>query len=477
MGALEYSLYFFFIFSIREFLLSVYYGKALKPPTLVFSAHAGMGARGLKESPRAEGRDPRASTAMPEAMLRELQERASKALAELAEHFSEVERYFNDTINTIAREFELTEKEISNLFKFKETTLQLLNQAREQARTRLAELVTALENGTVTVERGGKKTYRVRPSTAEWFVSAWLPPRDSSWRFMLPIHGVKGEAVFPDVVKWSPADLTYAQAGWRASDESYNWGKPIMGTTHPWQVLAWSVTRYGRIRASVVALHINKQRSSIEWRLIAKDWVQQWRDPSGKRLAREIAKRAPLGLLTLYLGDGHKHRDTFAVSIGSDDEYYKRRTVVPGIIEKAYETGYGKLLDVIRCDKWLALKNLTPKRDPVYAPLNGHVFWLCYYHPKDILFARTVAESGEEAREYVQLLAALGAQANVYKWQGSYWAIHLKGRDVLRLAELSPEWRRALRELAEKRKIEPRGPVTRKLLELAESPPLPQQNF
>jgi len=66
-----------------------------------------MGTRGLNESPRAEGRDPRASTAMPEAMLRKLQERASKAL---------------------------------------------------------------------------------------------------SWRFELPIHGVKGKAVFPDVVKWSPAD-------------------------------------------------------------------------------------------------------------------------------------------------------------------------------------------------------------------------------------------------------------------------------
>jgi hypothetical protein len=245
-----------------------------------------------------------------------------------------------------------------------------------------------------------------------------------------------------------------------------------MGTTHPWQLLAWSVTRYGRLHIAIASLHLNKRQPSIEWRLIAKDWVQQWRDPSGKRLAREIARANPLGLLTLYLGDGHKHPEAFAVSIGSDDEYYKIASI-PGIVRKAYETAYGKLLDIIRCDKWLALKNLTPKRDPVHAAFNGHIFWLCYSHSAALLNARTVTKSEKEARECAQLLAALGVQANVYKWLNRYWVIHLKGREVLKLAERFPEWRNALRELAEKKKIEPRGPVARKLLELAESPPLP----
>jgi hypothetical protein len=435
----------------------------------------GRRARGLNESPRAEGRGPRASTAMPEAMLRELQERASKALAELDEHFSEVERYFNDTINTIAREFELTEKEISNLFKFKETTLQLLNQAREQARTRLAELVTALENGTVTVERGGKKTYRVRPSTAEWFVSAPLPSRED-WRFKLPIHGVTGEATFPNVLKsMSPADLAYAQAGWRGSDEGHNRGRPVMGTTHPWQVIAWSATRYGRIRIAVAALHLNKRHAlTISWLLIAKDWVQQWRGPDGKQRAREIARASPLGLLTLYLGDGLKHRNSFAIWVGHDYEYYKI-AVVPMIIEKAYETGYGKLLDAIKCDKWLTAKNLKPKQNPVRVHFNGRVFCLCCFYSKKAtaFYARTITKSEEEARACVQLLAALGVQASIYKQRDGYWVIQLKGSEVLKLAERFPEWRNALRELAEKRKVEPRGPVARKLLELAGSPPLP----
>jgi hypothetical protein len=313
---------------------------------------------------------------------------------------------------------------------------------------------------------------RVQPAGESWFISAWLPSR-GSWRFELHIHGVVGKAVFPDVVKWSPADLAYAQAGWRASDESYSkTGRPTMGTTHPWQLLAWSATRYGRLHIVIKGLHLNKRGPSIEWRLIAKDWVQQWRGPSGKRLAREIARANPLGLLTLYLGDGHKHPEAFAVSVGSDDEYYKIASV-PGIVRKAYETAYGKLLDIIRCDKWLALKNLTPKRDPVYAPLNGHIFWLCYSHSACELFARTVAKSEEEARECAQALAALGVQAKVYKWLKKYWVVHLKGSEVLKLAELLPEWRNAMRELVKKKRIEPKGPVTRKLLELAESPPLP----
>jgi len=51
-------------------------------------------------------------------------------------------------------------------------------------------------------------------------------------------------------------------------------------------------------------------------------------------------------LLTLYLGDGHKHPEAFAVSVGSGAEYYEV-TVVPEIVRRAYETGYGKLLDAI----------------------------------------------------------------------------------------------------------------------------------
>jgi Lrp/AsnC family transcriptional regulator for asnA, asnC and gidA len=51
--------------------------------------------------------------------------------------------------------------------------------------------------------------------------------------------------------------------------------------------------------------------------------------------------------------------------------------------------------------------------------------------------------------------------------------VQLNGKEVLKLAELSPEWRRALGGLVKKKRIEPEGPLARRLLELAESPPLP----
>gem|GEM_PF-4263638 len=41
----------------------------------------------------------------------------------------------------------------------------------------------------------------------------------------------------------------------------------------------------------------------------------------------------------------------------------------------------------------------------------------------------------------------------------------------MKLAENSPEWRRALKQLAQKHSIQPRGPMLRRLLELAENPP------
>ena len=47
----------------------------------------------------------------------------------------------------------------------------------------------------------------------------------------------------------------------------------------------------------------------------------------------------------------------------------------------------------------------------------------------------------------------------------------LNGHNILKLAEQHPEWRKAVKELAQKRNMQPRGPITRRLLELAENPP------
>ena len=128
-------------------------------------------------------------------------------------------------------------------------------------------------------------------------------------------------------------------------------------------MLAWPATRYGRLHVAIIALHLNKRGPSIDWRLEAKGWREYWRGSSGKRLAREIARANPLSLLTLYLGDGCKHPESLAIATESRAEYYEI-TVVPEIVRRAYETGYGKLLDAVKCDKWLVLKNLMPSATP-----------------------------------------------------------------------------------------------------------------
>jgi hypothetical protein len=107
--------------------------------------------------------------------------------------------------------------------------------------------------------------------------------------------------------------------------------------------------------------------------------------------------------------------------------------VVPEIVRRAYETGYGKLLDAVKCDKWLVPKNLPPKQNPVHVRFNGHIFCLNSFHSKGI--ARTVTKSEGEARRCAQALAALGVQAKVYKRLKRYWIVQLNSREVLKLAE------------------------------------------
>jgi|GEM_PF-3565585 hypothetical protein len=52
-----------------------------------------------------------------------------------------------------------------------------------------------------------------------------------------------------------------------------------------------------------------------------------------------------------------------------------------------------------------------------------------------------------------------------------YHILQLSGRNILKLAERCPEWRRAVKELAQKQNLQPKTPMLRRLLELAENPP------
>ncbi len=79
-------------------------------------------------------------------------------------------------------------------------------------------------------------------------------------------------------------------------------------------------------------------------------------------------------------------------------------------------------------------------------------------------------KSEEEVKRCAEELEKRGIKVNVYKWH-PYWYVEINGHGVLKLAVQNEEWRKALKEYIEKKGAPTRGPVSRKLLELAESPP------
>ncbi|MCC5999215.1 MAG: hypothetical protein LM573_09060, partial [Thermofilum sp.] len=194
-----------------------------------------------------------------------------------------------------------------------------------------------------------------------------------TWLISLPIYRVSAEAEFPDILGLNSEALYYLQAGWRASDESCYRNQYRMGTTKPWQVLAWVAVRYGYLRIYLNALNLNTNELTLAWSIISS-WDQQCED---KKLAQQTASRHPLGILTWYLGDGEKHPSVFRIAIGDTDEILIKQ-LVPQILKAAYQTSYGRLLDLLESEKWQTLKRLRPRRNPVYAVILDHTFWLSY---------------------------------------------------------------------------------------------------
>jgi hypothetical protein len=409
--------------------------------------------------------EPRVLGAGERAMLAELRWRAEKAYRMLDELFSKEARYFHEKAELLIRELDLPSAKALMLLDFAEKLVDCLYRAYPQAKTRLERLLIALERTSVKVEPSprGEKTLHVTPMGEGWHVTA---NRTDEWMFQLPLHGISAKASFPDILGLKSEALYYLQSGWRASDESEDKGFPRMRTSQEWQVFAWVTARYGSLYIRLDYLSINKSDPTIKWDIRAEDWKQQW--PS-KKTAQQIAERHPLSLLTWYLGDGERHSHSLAYAVGKEIKYKPKRLVAE-MLEAAYQTGYGELLDLLGCEKWAALKRLRPKERPVHATLRGHTFWLYYHEGNRALQACSLFKSLDDAAKLAKALADMGVQARICT-QLSYHILQLNGHSTLKLAEKYPEWRRALRELAQKRNLQPRTPLLRRLLELAENPP------
>jgi len=144
--------------------------------------------------------------------------------------------YVEYATQEIMKTFPLSEEEKRQLFHFRDALTRLLREAWTQAKEKLAVLYKAVAEGTYRLE--GNKLYA--PDGTWMYIRGGFAP-------YIIIRGVSASARFPDVLKLPRERLELFQLGWRASDEGSNKGRPFMITTQPWQVFAWTATRYGEL--------------------------------------------------------------------------------------------------------------------------------------------------------------------------------------------------------------------------------------
>jgi hypothetical protein len=405
-------------------------------------------------------------------LLSELYNRTQLAQSQLGSLIDGYKKFFFEKSETIIDVFDLPVDKANTLRDFADKLVNLLETAYPQVEERLQKLLKALENSNVKVELGprARKSLHVIPEGERWYVEAYFT---DMWSFIMPIHGISDECEFPDILNMSYDTLYQLWSGWRASDESFEKKRPKMETGQTWQIFAWAATRPGLYWIYLYALKLNKRRPNILWILRSKSWEQQWPGREGKKQAQAESNH-PLSKLTWYLGDGCQRRGSPAIKIGKKIEPISREEAQQ-IIQATYLTcaRYGKLLDLLAIKKWELLKsfiNQKPK-NPIHVVFKGYKFCLNYYDDQINLNARALFKDPAEAHKLAKALAEIGIESKIYTLKTGYHILSVQGRNVLKLAEGSSEWRKALKKLAEKHKLRPRGPVTRRLLELAENPP------
>jgi hypothetical protein len=404
-------------------------------------------------------------------LLQELHSRAKQARSLLG-NVDGQKKYFYVSTEAIIDVFDLPADKANTLREFAQKVMDLIDRAYLQAETKLQKVLNALENTNITIEvESGKKTIHIFPSSEEWYISAHYQKK--TWIYSLPIRGLSTEVEFPDILNLSDEDINHLQKGWRASDESQDkMGRASMTTTQKWQIFAWASTRPGRLWIYIDGLNLNKKFPTMQF-LIVSSWQQQWPGRDGKKQAKQEVEQEqhPLELLTWYLGDGVKGRAPGFL----DGEIPKRRTMTRAEARAMLERAgaFGKLMDVLECDKWKLLKSFVNQKQqfPIHATFNGYTFWLNYNNNSQNLQARTQLKDPSEAEKLLGLLGEMGIQGHIYTVKTRYYIVEITGQNLLKLAENSQGWRVALKRLAEKHKLQPRGAVTRRLLELAENPP------
>ena len=200
--------------------------------------------------------------------------------------------YVEYAAQRIAETFQLTEEERSQLLDFRDTVKRLLLEAQRQAKEKLTALYKAVAEDTYRIK--GKRLYA--PDETWMDVRGDFAPR-------IIIRGVSALVRFPDVLKLPRERLELLQLGWRASDEGNERSRPYMGTTQPWQVFAWTATRYGELYIRIDSVNLTRVGVSVSVHLRANSWRQKWSKAEAIDLVASHLRRGEWApLLTTWLG-------------------------------------------------------------------------------------------------------------------------------------------------------------------------------
>jgi hypothetical protein len=358
--------------------------------------------------------------------------------------------YVEYATQKIAETFPLSEEEKKQLFHFRDAMKRLLLEAWMQAKEKLTTLYKAVAEGTYRVE--GKRLYAP----------------DGVWMYIdktvmhIPIHSIRTETYFPDVLKLSREKLELLQLGWRASDESNKGGRPAMSTTQPWQMFAWATVRCGMLHPYVVSVILTHEGISINVYIKAKSWKQRWSKDEAINLVVENFRRGVwTPMLTMWLGDGKIEQGRYELVIAAKEPW--RLGIRKGAYEALVARGkeafvklresagvYSVLLDLLRAHKWIYIKLVTD--DSLRAALKqknsitveGVVMHLRLISGRGgSLLAEHYTRDPEKAFAAVDKLKAAGLRPNVVK-SGPNYIVYIATTDLLRLAERDGEIRRAI---------------------------------
>ncbi len=273
--------------------------------------------------------------------------------------------YVEYVTQRIAETFQLSEEERSQLLDFRDTLKRLLREAWTQTKEKLTALCKAVAEDAYRME--GKR----------------LCAPDGPWTYVrenlathITIRGVSASAYFPDLLKLPLERLELLQLCWRASDEGNDRGRPVMNTTQPWQVFAWTAARYGELYIRVALVNLTQEGVSVLVHLRANSWRQKWSKAEAVDLAAGHLRRGEwTPIITAWLGDGQTDRKKvlrgdyqlvmaakepwrLGISIGTGKALVA--TGKEAFVKLKEEAGtYGALLDLLRIHKWIEIKLAT----------------------------------------------------------------------------------------------------------------------